>query len=192
MSTDRKIRIAFYKGSGLLRDKFIRKYTKSKYSHTELVLPDGSWIGIRPPFYSDVRLRPTTKGAKELRDWDFIDLTISEQQFHNIMKFFYATEAQGYDWVGMVLSHITKFKVKRTKKWYCSEWVAYALEASGVVSWDTFGLYDCREMPPGKLYELLNDKNKNRKNKQHKITNFASKRVSGLFCKAVGSKNKSR
>jgi hypothetical protein len=192
LSTDKKIRIAFYKGPGLLRDRFIRRYTNSKYSHTELVLPDGRWIGIRPPFYSSVSIRAGLD-PKRRRDWDFIDITISERKFHDIMKFFYATELQGYDWVGMSLSHLTGFKVKRTGKWYCSEWVAYALEVSGVVSWDTFGLYDRREIPPGKLYDLLDaNKNKNRKNKPDNITNFASKRISGLLGKAIGLKNKSR
>ena len=36
--SDDTLKIAFYKGDGLLRDRFIRKWTKSKYSHVELVI----------------------------------------------------------------------------------------------------------------------------------------------------------
>ena len=53
-----KIKIAFYKGKGDILNGIVRWWTKSVYSHAELVLPDGvSWIGISPFLKSKVASR---------------------------------------------------------------------------------------------------------------------------------------
>ena len=51
-----KIRVAFFKGDkGRWLHRFIRWYTKSKYSHAELVMPDDeTWAGISPFLTSKV------------------------------------------------------------------------------------------------------------------------------------------
>ena len=44
-----EIKVAFYKGTGDLFNKIVRWWTKSPYSHAELILPDGvTWIRIGP------------------------------------------------------------------------------------------------------------------------------------------------
>ena len=44
-----KIKIAFFRGHGSFVNKVVRWWTKSEYSHAELVMPDGlTWIGISP------------------------------------------------------------------------------------------------------------------------------------------------
>ena len=55
----------------------------------------------------------------------------------------------------MVLSHVLPFKIRHINKWYCSEWVAYALSLSGVVDWSVLALYKTNKLPPGKLYNIL-------------------------------------
>jgi hypothetical protein len=149
------IKIAFYKGRGRLRDRFIRWWTKSPYSHTELVLPDNKgWIGIYPPDCPTVRLRPITEDYR-VEEWDFVNLHATAEQIDIIMDFYHATAGQTYDWTGMVLSHITPFCIKRNSKWYCSEWVAYALEISGVINPKYTQLYNRNRIPPNILYDIV-------------------------------------
>ena len=43
------IKVAFYKAQGDYVNKIVRWWTKSKYSHAELIMPDNlTWIGISP------------------------------------------------------------------------------------------------------------------------------------------------
>jgi hypothetical protein len=149
------IKIAFYKGRGLLRDRFIRWWTKSPYSHTELVLPNGEgWIGIYPPDSPRVRLRTTPEDFR-VDEWDFINLHATREQVDAVLSFYNKTAGQPYDWVGMILSHVTPFRIKRNDKWYCSEWVAYALEVSGIINGKYTELYRRNRLPPNVLYDIV-------------------------------------
>ena len=77
-----KIRIAFYKGKGNWKNKIIRWWTKSPYSHAELIMPDNyTWISISPLLSSTVSSR--IKTDFDLQNWDFIEFDISQEQ-HNI------------------------------------------------------------------------------------------------------------
>ena len=149
-----KIRIAFYKAKGLRRDRLIRWWTKSRYSHCELVLPnDQGWIGIHPPDSPTVRLRGAMHYSED--DWDFIEFEITSEQRNSIRDFYLETANEHYDWVGMILSHILPYKVRHANKWYCSEWVAYALGVSGVIEWREMPLYKMNKLPPSELYRIL-------------------------------------
>ena len=148
-----EVMIAFYKGDGLLRDKFIRWWTGSIYSHVEIIMPNGTMAGISPPIYPRVR----RKGSDDLdfNEWDFIKIPVTEEQVDAIKKFIDSTRGQGYDWIGMLASHVTPFKVRFPNKWYCSEWVAYALSVAKIITWRQAKLYNFARIPPGKLYNLL-------------------------------------
>jgi hypothetical protein len=148
------IKVAFYKGRGRLRDRFIRWYTNSPYSHVELVLPDDKgWIGIYPP--DSPRVRKNTLNNNNEYEWDSIEFEITRGQLDSINDFYELTNNQSYDWVGMILSHTLPFQVKRINKWYCSEWVAYALALSGVIDWKSLKLYNRANIPPNILYNIL-------------------------------------
>ena len=72
-----EIRIAFYKGKGNWKNKVIRWWTKSPYSHAELVLPDEiTWVSISPFLTSTVSARSVYQ-VKNLEDWDFLDFELS-------------------------------------------------------------------------------------------------------------------
>ena len=146
------IRVAFYRGEGLRRDRLVRWWTGSPYSHVELIMPNGMMAGITPE-NSKVRW----KSPLELneKDWDFIEISITESQLSSLRNFIESTKGQGYDWIGMIASHLTPLKVRLPNKWYCSEWVAYALSVSKVLTWKQLRLYNISKMPPGRLYSLL-------------------------------------
>ena len=161
-----KIKIAFFKGDkkGLLH-RFIRWYTKSTYSHAELIMPDGEqWVGISPFLTSRVGIREKCISPENQKDnWDYLTFTLNwrdpvrEYQVSQLNRFIEKTMGSKYDWVGLIISNLTPFLVKKRDRWYCSEWIAHALVNARIVMWDDMDLYDTPEMSPGKLYDLLLD-----------------------------------
>tara|TARA_E500000178_G_C16525791_1_gene532134 strand:+ start:75 stop:581 length:507 start_codon:yes stop_codon:yes gene_type:complete len=159
-----KIKIAFFKGEKkTLLHRFIRWYTKSPYSHAELVMPDGEqWVGISPFLTSRVGIREKSISLENQKEnWDYLTFTLNwrtpvrEYQFKQLNKFIQKTLGSRYDWIGLIISNLTPFLVKKRDRWYCSEWIAHALVNARIVMWDDMDLYDTPEMSPGKLYDLL-------------------------------------
>ena len=158
-----QIKIAFYKGDPRRLHRIIRWWTKSKYSHAELVMPDGeSWISISPFLSSKVAIRQK-KAIENLEQWDFLSFDLNwrepvkEYQLAQLNKFISDTLGCKYDWIGMLLSQFGPFLIKRRDKWYCSEWIAHALVNSRIVMWDDIRIYDTPDLSPGKLYKVLLD-----------------------------------
>tara|TARA_A100001515_G_scaffold139488_1_gene134166 strand:- start:1785 stop:2615 length:831 start_codon:yes stop_codon:yes gene_type:complete len=148
-----KVKIAFYKGQGDWRNKTIRWWTKSEYSHAELVLPDDkTWVSISPMLSSRVAAREKTSYDPE--KWDFLEFTITNSQLRVILNFFDDTKGCGYDWVGMIASQFLPFSIKRREKWYCSEWIAYAFRIAGVFHWREIKIYDRCDLSPGVLHHI--------------------------------------
>jgi len=155
-----KIKVAFYKGKGNCLNGIVRWWTKSDYSHAEIMLPDGiTWIGISPFLKSKVASRK--KLIIDYSEWDFVDIPVNQEQLDIIMEFFEDTEGHGYDWAGMLLSQFLPCKIKHKKRWYCSEWIAYALRIACVIDWRIIKIYDRKDLSPAILYNLVVDiKNK--------------------------------
>jgi hypothetical protein len=150
------IRIAFYKGRGSWHNRLISWWTKSPYSHAELILPDGiTWISISPFVNCKVTARPKVDYASD--EWDFISFEITAQQHKTILKFYDQTAGCGYDWFGMFLSQFLPFHIKQRNRWYCSEWIAYALMLSDIISWQKKAIFECSDLSPGFLYNMLQD-----------------------------------
>lgn len=151
-----KIKIAFYKGNGNCINGIVRWWTNSIYSHAELILPDGNtWIGISPFLKSKVASR--TKLLTDYSEWDFITIEVTQAQADIIMEFYDDTKGHGYDWIGMLLSQFLPCKIKHKRRWYCSEWIAYALRISSVIDWRTIRIYDRKDLSPAVLYDLVMD-----------------------------------
>lgn len=144
----RKIKIAFCRSKRGWRNWVIRKWTGSDIVHAEVVLPDGSFIGISPEDTSRVR-RTNSHVSKSKEAWDVIEINVSKEQFRLLLCFFEMTHGMKYDWVGLILSHLTSFYIKHDKKWYCSQWIACALTYAGI-----HPLF-YNKINPGKLYDIL-------------------------------------
>jgi len=150
-----KISIAFYKGEGNIFNKIVRKWTGSVYSHAELILADGrTWISITPFIKSKIYSKKDPEYNEN--EWDFVELSVTPEQHSIIERFYLLTEGCRYDWVGMLLSQFLPFKIKSQGRWYCSEWIAYALRISGIVSWESVQIYDQADLSPIVLYNLIN------------------------------------
>ena len=149
-----KIKIAFYKGGREWQHKIIRWWTKSIYSHVELIMPDNyTWISISPFLESKVAKR--IKTDFDLENWDFVSIDITEKQHNSLISFYNQTEGSNYDWIGMLLSQLTPFKIKSKHKWYCSEWITHALVLCGILSWQNVKIYDKINMRPSDLYQIV-------------------------------------
>lgn len=155
-----EIKVAFFKGNRSSRlHRFIRWYTKSPYSHAELILPDDkTWVSISPFLTSKLERRISNENMDE---WDVITFPlhwrdpVKEYQLTQLNNFIEMTEGSTYDWVGMILSHISPFLIKHKKKWYCSEWIAHALVYSRIIHWDDINIHRTPDLSPGKLYDIL-------------------------------------
>jgi hypothetical protein len=155
------IKIAFYKGPGGYLHRLIRWWTKSKYSHAELVMPDDkTWVSISPFLTSKVASRERLE-IKNPEQWDYLTFTLSwrkpvrEYQLRQLDKFIMQTTGCKYDWFGMIISQFGPYLIKRRDKWYCSEWIAHAMVNSRIIMWDDIRIYDTPDLSPGKLYDLL-------------------------------------
>ena len=71
------------------------------------------------------------------------------------MEFYEYTKGQGYDWIGMLLSQFLPCKIKHKKRWYCSEWIAYALRIACVIDWKTIKIYYRKDLSPAVLHEII-------------------------------------
>jgi len=157
-----KISIAFYKGKGNFINAIVRWWTKSIYSHAELILSDNiTWVGISPFLKSEVNGRE--QPDINMEEWDLINLDIDKEQYDTIIEFYNDTKGHKYDWIGMLFSQFLPCRIKHKSRWYCSEWITYALRIACVLDWKTLRLYERKELSPATLHTLLT------KNKHIKI-----------------------
>ena len=149
-----KIKVAFYKGKGNFVNTIVRWWTNSVYSHAELILNYNiTWIGISPFVKSKINKRIELNVVYS--DCDFYEFEVTEEQYGVILEFFEETKGEGYDWIGMLLSQFLPCKIKHKKRWYCSEWIAYALRIACVFDWRIIKIYDRKDLSPAALHRLI-------------------------------------
>ena len=149
-----KIWVALYKGEGTFINKVVRWWTKSIYSHAELILDDKqTWIGISPFIKARLVLRQVSN--YDPNNWDFYEININQEQHNLIIDFYNLTKDSKYDWVGMLLSQCLPFRIKEKNKWYCSEWILHALRISNIIDWKVIKIFDQADLSPAKLHDIL-------------------------------------
>jgi hypothetical protein len=146
--------IALFKGEGTFINSVVRRWTKSQYSHAELILEDKkTWIGISP--YINVEIARRTVEEYNPDKWDFFKIDITKEQYTAILDFYDLTKGNKYDWFGMLLSQFLPFRIKQKNKWYCSEWILYALRISNTIDWKIIKIFDQSDLSPAKLHRIL-------------------------------------
>ena len=104
--------IALYKGKGNVINSIVRRWTKSQYSHAELILDDKkTWIGISPFIKSQVTDRKDVEYNPD--NWDFYKIPVTDEQYQSILEFYDITNGATYDWLGMLLSQFLSFSIKQ-------------------------------------------------------------------------------
>lgn len=127
-------RLAFYKAKyGNIIDKLIAWWTKSEYSHVELVCC-GEWYSTSP---RDLQVRrkliiPTKE------KWDFLDIEVDAMY---VEDFYILTQGRKYDWLGIFFSQFMPLKIHDRKRYFCSEWCATALRIPNANEYSPEDLY---------------------------------------------------
>ncbi|MCC8342808.1 hypothetical protein LNN35_08410 [Pseudomonas stutzeri] len=115
------IYLALYKGRGTLFNRLVRLWTRSKYSHCELVLADGRWLSASA-MDGGVRAKHI---ELNLEHWDLIPLPWAD--YSQIAHVFRANAGQGYDFFGLFGSQLLPVGLHSRRRWFCSEFCAAAL-----------------------------------------------------------------
>jgi len=138
------LRAAFYKGThaGLpgIYNRLVRWWTRSPYSHVELLFHDGKEAASSSYMDGGVRFKAIDFDP-EL--WDFVDVPATAEWAVSAYLWFIDHHGQAYDLLGnmhFVLSAIGDDK----RKWFCSEAVAAAL-----------GMPNPERFDPGTLHAAL-------------------------------------
>lgn len=98
----------------------IRKFTWSDYSHVDIVLPDGRLLGAR--FEGGVSIKPPNNFKKCVR--------FSVDAPEDVISAALTQVGKPYDIVA-IFGIIVRRDWHKSKKWFCSELVAWSFEEAG-------------------------------------------------------------
>jgi len=115
-----RVQLALYKAPGLVGNAVIRWWTRSQYSHCELVV-DG-WCHS-----SSLRDGGVRRKLVELdpEHWDFI--VLPDHLVLRVLQHFALTQGQAYGWFDLLRSQVLNTADDEPGAAFCSEWCAAAL-----------------------------------------------------------------
>jgi len=141
--------IGFYRGTSF-KAKLIKFWTKSEYSHCEILFDGFSYnadteMGL---------LRYNLEKYNE-KEWDSIKIFVDVSSINKkkIEKFIQAQLGLQYDWKGIILSQFFRFGINSDDKWFCSEFVTKVLQLFMVE--ETLDVQP-NKVSPEKLFQILN------------------------------------
>ena len=114
------VKLALYKGKGLIGNKLIRVWTRSPYSHCELVVDGKSYSSSLMD--KGVRCKDILFTSDH---WDFIDLPDSLGQ--RILAYYETTKSEKYAWRDLILSQVFNGNSDQPGAAFCSDWCAAAI-----------------------------------------------------------------
>ena len=142
------MKIAFYIGRGKILDRLIRKWTKSRFSHVELIINGISYSSSSRD--GGVRKKIINYEAENWRIFDLknvFDINIA-------LKFLNENLGQKYDLEGIVLSQVFNLDKHSKNKYFCSELIIEALKKS--IADEKFVLLEnYNYFSPERLYNYL-------------------------------------
>lgn len=112
--------LALYKAEGRIGNAAVRWWTKSQYSHCELVV-DGVWHSSS---IQDNGVRAKTMEAAP-GHWDLIPLP--SYLAARILAHFAATKGERYGWLDLLRSQVFNGNADQSGAAFCSEWCAAAM-----------------------------------------------------------------
>lgn len=115
------IYLALYKGKGTLFNRLIRLWTRSKYSHCEIVMPDGRWLSASA-MDGGVRAK---RIELNLEHWDLIPVPWADAAY--IERVFGEDEGKEFDWLGLLGSQLLPLAIDSIRRMFCSKLCAKLL-----------------------------------------------------------------
>lgn len=114
------MQVALYKGKGLIGNALVRWWTRSPYSHCELVV-DGIW-------YSSSLMDGGVRGKVITYNPDHWDLiTLPEELAPRVLAYYELTKGYRYSWLDLIRSQLFNFTADEAGASFCSDWCAAAL-----------------------------------------------------------------
>jgi len=146
----KNMKVAFYKAfqpKATFLDKIIAIFSFGRYSHVELVFPNGDCFSISPRDNGG-RFKKISLNEEQ---WEIIELdsVVDARMLRARAKKFVGFK---YDYIGAIFS-IMPFCIQKNKRIFCSEVVANLLRNSPVFS----NLRDGCIYSPSELYRELKD-----------------------------------
>ena len=121
------VQLALYKGKGEFGNAVIRWWTRSPYSHCELVV-DG-WCYSSSVMDKGVRKKQVGTGADQIdlraEHWDLVPLRWADAAA--ILQHFVRTDPDRYGWPTLIASQLLNRNLQVEHAAFCSEWCAAAL-----------------------------------------------------------------
>ena len=130
------MKVAFHKGGNLIGDKLIKWWDAGIYSHCEVIFDNGLWASAS--FMDGMKVRGKFISPSE-GNWDYLTLPTRYEQ--PALDFFRRTEGADYDLLGQARFVIAPLRGRGNKYW-CSEWVAEALQLREPWRYGPNGLYN--------------------------------------------------
>jgi hypothetical protein len=144
-----KTRLAFYKAkNGDIFDKLIAWWTRSPYSHCEIVIGN-KWYSSSP---RDGRVRKAIIEPNP-DSWDYIDVPMNTMDEVLVETLFKKYDGAKYDFMGILLSQILPLGMHSKSKWFCSEICAYVLQNVDKLPYGK----EPNWYSPGRLYSRLSE-----------------------------------
>lgn len=114
------MQLALYKGKGLIGNALVRRWTRSPYSHCELVIGDYCYSsslmdkGVRR---KQIILKP--------EHWMLVPLPSDREA--GALAYFEKTKDEGYSWLDLARSQVFNSGADEAGAAFCSDWCAAAL-----------------------------------------------------------------
>lgn len=140
------MKVAFKKNDSSLPSKLIRWWTKSPYSHCELIFNNGlSFSAFVEEFKTDFK-----SNIHDDNDWDIIELPFDKEMEYKIYQWCLSEKDCTYDVIGILFTQIVPLSFQNPWWWFCSELCCAALQQGGMLP----NLVP-HELSPGGLYNEL-------------------------------------
>ena len=113
------MKLALYKGKGQVGNALIRWWTRSPYSHCEIVIGDLSHSSSLMD--GGVRAKQIEFNADH---WDFVELPWGDKL--DALLLYGQTKGEPYGWLDLLWRQVLN-RPGDSRGWFCSEWCAAAL-----------------------------------------------------------------
>lgn len=139
--------LAFYIGDfsnpdAELFDRAVCIWTRSRFSHVEMVFSDGMSFSSSP---RDGGCRFKEIDYNKPSHWVLFPIPwITEYDEQEIRAFCINQDGTKYDWTGIFLSQVLPLNIQEPNRWFCSEIAANSLKAKRPAQYN-----------PGSLYEMV-------------------------------------
>ena len=129
-----KVKLAFKKDSNGFMSKLIKWWTKSRYSHVEIIIPSkdgkfesGFWLSANGK--KGVRMKPLILPLNT-KSWDYLDVEVDENKYDDVMKKIEKITEYKYATKDLFLVQVFGLdKMESRKRMFCSESVCEVLKS---------------------------------------------------------------